>query len=292
MKSMKPRQLSDTELIAANREFYDTLWADASLIGPESFNTWPLVCSLVSSSPRSLEVAPGLRPRLPLERTLFVDMSVPAVKKLRAHGASAVVGLVSSLPLPDDAFDLVCAFDIIEHVADDDGALSELSRVAAPGATLLLSVPLHPAHWTAFDDFVGHRRRYPPAQLLEKLAGHGFAVHQSATYGMQPKSSRLLDLGMWFLKHRRNQAMWWYNRVFMPCGTLFQRKLALVSGMVDTEGVDEVLLVCRKNSAGRRLHGPQAATPNSAPTPAVNAMAMAPQKVTRVTDAIMGAPPA
>ncbi len=250
MKSMKPRQWSDAELIDANREFYDSLWSDARLIGPESFSTWPLVCSLVSSSRRSLEVAPGLRPRLPLEATLFVDMSVPAVAKLQAHGAHAVVGLVSSLPLPDDTFGLVCAFDIVEHVDDDDGALSELSRVAAPGATLLLSVPLHPSHWTAFDDFVGHRRRYPPGQLLEKLAGHGFTVHQSAAYGMQPRSSRLLDLGMWCLEHRREQAMWWYNHVFMPYGVRWQKKLSLVPGMVDTEGVDEVLLVCRKDSAG------------------------------------------
>src|SRR5512143_1988848 len=38
--------------------------------------------------------------------------------------------------------------------------------------------------------------------------------------------------------------------------------------------------------------GSQAATPKRAPTPAVNAIAKAPQKVTRVTDAITGAPPA
>jgi SAM-dependent methyltransferase len=246
MKSMKPREGSATGLIDANREFYDTLWADARLIGPESFNTWPLVCTLVAGARRSLEVAPGLRPRLPLERTQFVDMSVQAVAKLQAHGADAVVGLVTSLPFPDDTFDLVCAFDIVEHVDDDDGALSELSRVAKPGGTLLLSVPLHPSHWTAFDDFVGHRRRYQPGQLLEKLAGHGFTVSQSAIYGMQPRSSRLLDLGMWCLEHRREQAMWWYNHVFMPVGVRLQKKLALVSGMAGTEGVDELLLVCRK----------------------------------------------
>jgi len=249
---MKPRQWGDTGLIEANREFYDALWADARLVGPESFNTWPLVCSLVSRSRRSLEVAPGLRPRLPLERTQFVDMSVPAVARLRARGADAVVGLVSALPLADGAFDLVCAFDIVEHVDDDEGALSELSRVAAPGATFLLSVPLHPSHWTVFDDLVGHRRRYQPGQLLEKLAGHGFAVVQSAAYGMQPRSSRLLDLGMWCLEHRREKAMWWYNHVFMPFGVRIQKKLSLVSGMVDTEEVDEVLLVCRKESAFRR----------------------------------------
>ncbi|MCJ7452042.1 MAG: class I SAM-dependent methyltransferase [Steroidobacteraceae bacterium] len=243
---MKPRESADAGLLEANREFYDTLWMDARLVVPESFNTWPLVCSLVSHSRRRLEVAPGLRPRLPLEGTEFVDMSMPAVSKLRARGANAVIGLVSSLPFPDGVFDLVCALDIVEHVDDDDGALAELSRVAAPGAAFLLSVPLHPSHWSAFDDFVGHRRRYQPERLLEKLAAHGFSVDQSAIYGMQPRSSRLLDLGMWFLTHRREKAMWWYNHVLMPLGTRFQNKLTLVPGMIDTERVDEVLLVCRK----------------------------------------------
>jgi len=243
-----------TGLLEANRDFYDTLWTDARLVGPESFNTWPLVHSLVSHSRRRLEVAPGLRPRLPLEGTEFVDMSAPAVWKLRARGANAVRGLVSSLPFRDGVFDLVCAFDIVEHVDDDHGALSELSRVAAPGAVFLLAVPLHPSHWTTFDEFVGHRRRYQPGELLEKLAGHGFAVSQSAVYGMQPKSSRLLDLGMWCLTHRREKAMWWYNHIFMPLGVRNQKNLSLVAGMIDTDGVDEVLLVCRKETAFH--HGP------------------------------------
>lgn len=248
---MRPQASGDRGLREANRAFYDPLWTDARLVGPESFNTWPLVCSLVANSRRRLEVAPGLRPRLPLVGTQFVDMSVPAVSKLRARGANAVLGLVSALPFPDGVFDLVCAFDIVEHVDDDDGALSELSRVAAPGAIFLLSVPLHPSHWSAFDDLVGHRRRYQPEQLLQKLAGHGFSVNQSAIYGMQTKSSRLLDFGMWCLTHRRDKAMWWYNHVFMPIGARFQKKLSLVPGMIDTDGVDEILLVSRKESAAR-----------------------------------------
>jgi len=238
-----------TGLLETNREFYDALWTDARLVGPESFNTWPLVRSLVSQSRHCLEVAPGLRPRLPLEGTQFVDISVPAVAKLRARGANAVLGLVSSLPFRDGIFDLVCAFDIVEHVDDDQGALSELSRVAAPGAAFLLSVPLHPARWSAFDDLVGHRRRYQPERLLEELAQHGFSVKQSAVYGMQPKSSRLLDLGMWCLTHRREMAMWWYNHVFMPLGVRYQKQLSLVAGMIDTDGVDEIVLVCRKDAA-------------------------------------------
>jgi len=237
---------ADPQILEANRRFYDGLWSGSRLVKPEAFNTWPLVSSLIAGSPHSLEVGPGLRPRLPLEGTHFIDLSAAAVSALRSHGANAVLGLVSSLPFGDGVFQLVCALDIVEHVEDDDGALAELARVAAPGAALLLSVPLHPGHWTAFDDFVGHRRRYEPERLLEKLARHGFAVERSAIYGMRVKSSRLLDIGMWALTHRRAKAMWWYNHIFMPAGVRFQKKLSLVAGTVDMAGVDEILLVCRK----------------------------------------------
>ena len=244
-----PRTRTAAELLEANRRFYDALWRDARLVEPERFNTWPLVHSLVAPQGRRLEVAPGLRPRLPLDGTQFVDISVPALALLRDRGADAVLGLVTSIPFPDGAFDLVCALDVVEHVDDEDGALAELSRVAAPGAALLLSVPLHPSCWTAFDEFVGHRRRYEPERLLGKLAEHGFTVERSAAYGMQPRSSRLLDFGMWFLTHRRDAAMWWYNRVLLPLGMRFQKKLAFTPGMMDCEEVDEILLVCRRRSA-------------------------------------------
>ena len=233
-------------LLEANRRFYDALWTDARLIEPERFNTWPLVCSLLPQSQCRLEVAPGLRPRLPIEGTYFVDISTSALARLCQRGANAVLGPISSLPFSDGTFDLVCALDIVEHVDDEDAALSELSRVAAPGAAFLLSVPLHPSQWTAFDDFVGHCRRYEPERLLLKLAEHGFSVQKSAVYGMQPKSSLLLELGIWSLTHRRKQAMWWYNRVLMPLGVHFHKKLAIVPGMIETDGVDEILVVCGK----------------------------------------------
>jgi len=237
---------SNDDLIRANRGFYESLWADARLVGPERFNTWPLVRELATAAPRRLEVAPGLRPRLPLEGTCFIDLSHAALRRLRQHGAQAAHGMIGALPVASGGFDLVCAFDILEHVADDDGALAELARVAAPGATVLLSVPLHPQAWTPFDDFVGHCRRYEPAQITERLARHGFAIERSAIYGMQPKSSRLLALGQWFLVHRRQRAMWWYNRVFMPLGLRFQKPLQWRDGMGDTHGVDELLLHCRR----------------------------------------------
>ncbi|MGH8226021.1 MAG: class I SAM-dependent methyltransferase [Gammaproteobacteria bacterium] len=246
MSGLAARKRDDNEMAAVNRGFYDALWAGAHLIGPQRFNTWPLVGELAAQAHRRLEVAPGLRPRLPLAGTQFLDISVAAMARLRARGAEVAVGLINALPFDDDAFDLVCAFDIVEHVDDDDTAFAELARVAAPGATLLLSVPLHEAAWTAFDDFVGHRRRYAPRELAAKLAQYGFDVERSAVYGMQPKSSRLLDLGMWCLARWREGAMWWYNRVFMPLGLRMQKPLSFSAGLVADDDVDTVLLVCRR----------------------------------------------
>ena len=122
-----------------NRHYYDSLWSGARLVEPQRFNTWPLVQSMLPAGGRQLEVAPGLRPRLPLENTHFVDISEPALAKLRERGASVTLSQVTSLPFADHSFDLVCALDIVEHVEDDDGALSEITRVAKPGASLLLS---------------------------------------------------------------------------------------------------------------------------------------------------------
>jgi SAM-dependent methyltransferase len=241
----------ESSLVRANRQFYDALWTRSRLVPAERFNTWPLVSSLLASSPLRLEVGPGLRPRLPLEGTRFVDMSSPAVAKLREQRADARVGVASVLPFDDSAFDLVAAFDVIEHVDDDDVVLSELSRVAAARSTLLLSAPLDPSKWTAFDQLVGHRARYGADELRDKLRRHGWAVESTAVYGMQPKSSRLLDYSVWQLQHRPERAIWVYDRIILPLAAFFQRKLELMPGMsaAEIEGVDEILLVCRRAHA-------------------------------------------
>jgi SAM-dependent methyltransferase len=239
---------SDRALVDENRRFYDGLWSGARLVEPQRFNTWPLVQSLLPCGDARLEVAPGLRPRLPIVGTQFVDISAPALTKLGSRGAQVAFGEVTALPFGSGVFDLVCALDIIEHVEDEDAALSELARVAKPGATLLMSTPLHPSLWTAFDDFVGHKRRYEPQRLADKLVQHHLALERSAIFGMAPRSSRLLDLGMWWLAHHRERALWWYNHAFMPLGLRFQKALQLTAGMIATEGVDEVLLVCRREA--------------------------------------------
>jgi SAM-dependent methyltransferase len=246
MPSLALPQRSAAEVNRINRGFYESLWAGSELVDPSRFNTWPMVRDLAMALPRRLEVAPGLRPRLPLDGTYFVDLSRAALAGLRAVGASAACGMITALPCPDRSFDLICALDILEHVVDDDRALRELSRVAAPDARLLMSVPLHPEAWTAFDEFVGHCRRYPPEQITAKLAANGWTIERSAIYGMQPSSRTLLSVGQWYLTHQRERALWWYNHVVMPLGLRLQKPLQWRPGLGQTERVDELILLCRR----------------------------------------------
>jgi SAM-dependent methyltransferase len=237
-------------LLETNQRFYDPLWAGSRLVLPERFNTWPLVRGLAGGARAPLEIAPGLCPRLPLSGTRFIDSSGPAVAKLLARGADARVGLATHLPWGDGVFDLVGAFDVLEHVDEDEGLLSEVSRVASPDATLLLSAPIHAARWTAFDELVGHGRRYEPEELVAKLRRHGWMIAQSGAYGMQPRSQRLLDFVVWSFRHRQRKAIWWYTRVIVPLGAFFQEPLVMAPGTIDMRDVDEVLLVCRRAPAG------------------------------------------
>lgn len=243
MEPVRPEPLRER-----NRAFYESLWSAVRLVEAERFNTWPLVRGMVAASKRRLEVAPGLRPRLPIRASHFVDLSLEATRELAARGGDALCACASALPYPDASFDLVAAFDILEHLEDDRAVTAELARITVPGGRLLLSTPLHPQRWTPFDDLVGHCRRYRPAELTRLLEGCGLAVEQSAVYGMQPRSGRWLDLGMWYLQHQRERALWWYDRVILPLATRFQSPLELRPGLIPTDGVDEILLVCRRQA--------------------------------------------
>ena len=241
------------DVAATNRQFYDALWRKARLERPDGFNTWPLVSELLPFAPARLEIGPGLRPRLPIAGTHFIDISTAVIERLNARGGIAVSGEIGALPFGDRAFDLVCAFDVIEHTEDDRLVFGEVSRVLKDDGVLIFSVPLHADLWTEFDDWVGHARRYDPSDLLAMMAGNQLELEKSAAYGMQPANPRLVKYGMWWLEHRRTWAMFWYNWVGMPLSMLFQKRLNLVSGLIDTTGVDEMVVLCRR---GRRSSPP------------------------------------
>ena len=234
------------ELFEHNRRFYDSLWSRSELVPPERFNTWPRVRELAAECESRLEVGAGMRPRLPLEGSAFADISQPALACLRAAGGRACRARVSNLPFADGSFELVAALDILEHVRDDYRALAELSRVLHPQGRLMLSFPMHAANWTRFDALVGHYRRYEPERVHCLLDNFGLQIEECAVYGMKPKSSRLVTLGMNMLERMPQHAMWWYNRVFMPIGMRMQKPLDFAPKLIEDPEVGEVILIASR----------------------------------------------
>jgi SAM-dependent methyltransferase len=78
----------------------------------------------------------------------------------RSRGINAIQADARKLPVPDASFDLLVAFDVLEHVVEDDLVAAEIHRVLRPGGTALIAVPCDMALWSAHDVASGHFRRY------------------------------------------------------------------------------------------------------------------------------------
>jgi SAM-dependent methyltransferase len=104
-----------------------------------------------------------------------IELAEPSLQAARARNVGPVVpgSLDEPLPFGDGAFDLAVALDVLEHVADDEGALRELARVLAPGGRLLVTVPQYGWLWGEHDVLAHHHRRYTRARLLERAARAG-----------------------------------------------------------------------------------------------------------------------
>lgn len=70
--------------------------------------------------------------------------------------------------VPDQHYDLIGAFDVIEHIDDDQAALSSIASKLKPGAKFMMTVPAHQWMWSAHDVVNHHKRRYSK-QSLEAL---------------------------------------------------------------------------------------------------------------------------
>jgi SAM-dependent methyltransferase len=144
------------------------------------------VCRGFSAPPRLLDCGCGtgrlLRHLAEFARPVGVDdwpHRAPAGDE--AGRCAFVRARIEELPFGDGAFDVVCAFDVLEHLDDDAAALLRLRRLLRAGGYLVLSVPAYRFLWDAQDDLAGHRRRYRLRELRRKLRRADFAVER-ATY--------------------------------------------------------------------------------------------------------------
>lgn len=107
-----------------------------------------------------------------------------AVAEARVAAAGGTVLAADHTGVPvGRQYDLVCAFEVLEHLADDAAALAGWAALVRPGGQLMLSVPAFRHRFGAMDVRVGHYRRYDPDQLADRLAEAGLVRPRVQLYG-------------------------------------------------------------------------------------------------------------
>lgn len=84
----------------------------------------------------------GLLKRLYDIDAVIVDMDMNGLVAARERGLNAVNADACALPFPDQAFDCVLALDILEHIENDNQALSEISRIVKQSGLIILTTPI------------------------------------------------------------------------------------------------------------------------------------------------------
>jgi SAM-dependent methyltransferase len=109
-------------------------------------------------------------------RVFAVDLSAEAIRFAQSRGLETAAMNAGALAISDQAFQLVVALDVIEHLEDDRAAMDELRRVLAPGGRILVTVPAYKWLWSSHDVANGHWRRYRRGELKRLLEVSGFQV--------------------------------------------------------------------------------------------------------------------
>jgi SAM-dependent methyltransferase len=124
---------------------------------------------------RILEVGCGTGHNLAMLRTYAEVDAVELDESVRAIAESRLGRHVMADRLPelanvaDRAYDVIGAFDVIEHIPDDDAALRAIAAKLKPGGKLVMTVPAHQWMWSAHDVVNHHKRRYSKRSLRQLI---------------------------------------------------------------------------------------------------------------------------
>lgn len=81
-----------------------------------------------------------------------------------------------------DEFDVVGAFDVLEHVKEDEMVLGQIYKALRPDGVMLLTVPQHAWLWSSADEYAFHERRYAAAEILGKVRDAGFRINRTTSF--------------------------------------------------------------------------------------------------------------
>jgi len=95
--------------------------------------------------------------------------------KERLPGVAMLQMDAGNIPYVEE-FDVICAFDVLEHIPNDEVALKQIHQALKRGGGVIITVPQHPWLWSRADDDARHLRRYTRRDLCRKLIDNGFRI--------------------------------------------------------------------------------------------------------------------
>ena len=135
---------------------------------------------------------------------------VPDVPLIRASALA--------LPLADGSVDAIASLNVLEHLAEDVGALAEMRRVLRPGGRAAVVVPAGPGLYDFYDRHLQHERRYARRELSRKAVAAGLRVRLDTHLGSG------LYPAFWFVKKRNRRIQRSLDR---------ERERELVAGQIE-----------------------------------------------------------
>lgn len=82
----------------------------------------------------------------------------------------------------ENEFDLIGAFDVLEHIKEDEDVLHQIYQAITPGGGVLLTVPQHEWMWSEIDTISMHCRRYTARNLKSKMQRAGFSCEYMTSF--------------------------------------------------------------------------------------------------------------
>lgn len=95
--------------------------------------------------------------------------------KVRLPGVTLLQMDAGNIPYVEE-FDVICAFDVLEHIPHDEVALKQIHQALKRQGGVLITVPQHPGLWSRADEDAQHLRRYTRRDLCQKLIKNGFRI--------------------------------------------------------------------------------------------------------------------
>ena len=123
----------------------------------------------------------------------YYDISDIPLKQFSKQ--NPLCGDIVKLPYKSNTFDLVLALDVLEHVKNDDLAISEIKRILTQGGFAVITVPHRMKYYSKQDKIIGHYRRYEIEQILGLFRSYNFKFLKSfGVYGIIMKISLLQSI--------------------------------------------------------------------------------------------------